>query len=157
MAKAAHVTDRTIRQAKVAEKAGLGDAVRDGMFSVKRAAEIAKLPEGERAAAMDAPRPKPPSKIELRLAELEEENADLRERLAEMAADLKSTVEENESLVKAFEADDKLSEQVAENRKLRELNRVLEERIRGLQNERNVAIRAAKAARSAAERATRVH
>lgn len=47
MAEEAEVTTRTIRQAKAAHEAGLGDAVRDGMLSVKEAAQVAtgKTPE----------------------------------------------------------------------------------------------------------------
>jgi len=45
MAQAAQVSERTIRQAKAAQKAGLGDAVKDGKVSGRQAAEIAKLPE----------------------------------------------------------------------------------------------------------------
>lgn len=41
MAKEADVSERTIRQAKVAHGAGLADVVREGRISVKRAAEIA--------------------------------------------------------------------------------------------------------------------
>lgn len=64
MAKNAGVGVRTIEQAKVAVAAGLTDAVRDGKVSAKRAAEIAKLPEPERAAAIDAPKPPKPEKVE---------------------------------------------------------------------------------------------
>ena len=42
MAKTVGVTDRTIRQAKVAHSAGLGEAVRDGMLSAKDAAALAR-------------------------------------------------------------------------------------------------------------------
>lgn len=42
MAKEAEVSPRTIAQAKVAQEAGLGDAVRDGMLSAKEAEQIAK-------------------------------------------------------------------------------------------------------------------
>lgn len=55
MAKAADVSERTIQQAKKAQEAGLGDAVRDGKVTAKQASEIAKLPELERAAAIEAP------------------------------------------------------------------------------------------------------
>ena len=51
MAKQAGTSVRTIVQAKEAAKAGLSDAVRDGKVSVKRAAEIAKLPEEARQEA----------------------------------------------------------------------------------------------------------
>lgn len=55
IAAAAGVSERTVEQAKAAERAGLGDAVRQGKVSAKRAAEIAKLPEPERQAAVNEP------------------------------------------------------------------------------------------------------
>jgi phage anti-repressor protein len=55
MAETAGVSDRTIRQAKRAHEAGLGEAVRDGKVTAKEAASIAKLPEPERHAALEAP------------------------------------------------------------------------------------------------------
>ena len=45
LAKQAEVSTRTIEHAKAAQLAGLGDEVRDGKVSAKRAAEIAKLPK----------------------------------------------------------------------------------------------------------------
>lgn len=94
MAKAAQVSERTIRHAKAAEKAGLGDAVRDGKVSAEKAAEIAKAApkvQAEAKAAIErGEAPKLPAKpATLTEAEkLEIENQELRERLAEMARDL---------------------------------------------------------------------
>lgn len=53
LAREADVSERTIRQAKVAESAGLGGAVREGKVSAKRAAEIVKADPavGEKIAA----------------------------------------------------------------------------------------------------------
>jgi hypothetical protein len=60
MAKEADVSRRTIQHAKTAHKAGLGDAVRDGRMTAKTAAMIARLPEGEREAAiLNPPKPRP--------------------------------------------------------------------------------------------------
>jgi len=56
MARMANVSIKSIQQAKIAYECGLLEPVRDGLVSVKRAAEIARLPEGEREAAMSAPR-----------------------------------------------------------------------------------------------------
>lgn len=56
MAKAADVSEKTIKQAKRAHEAGLGEAVRDGKVTAERAAELAKLPEDARQAALDAPK-----------------------------------------------------------------------------------------------------
>lgn len=73
-----------------------------------------------------------------------DETQELRAHLEEMAALAKTLQEENESMGKVIDADDRLAVLAAENRQLRELNRVLNERIHGLQNECNEAKRAAK-------------
>jgi len=48
MAKAAQTSDRTIRDAKAAVRAGLGEAVRDGQMSAKAAVAVAKGEEPKR-------------------------------------------------------------------------------------------------------------
>jgi hypothetical protein len=48
------------------------------------------------------------------------------------------------SMVKAFESDDKIAEALAEAKKYREMNRILEERVRGLQNQLNETMRSVK-------------
>lgn len=85
MAKTADVGTRTIEQAKVAHRAGLTEAVKEGKVSVKRAAEIAKLPEPERHAAIDTPAPKvaPPKP-----RNLERENEELRAQIEELQQNL---------------------------------------------------------------------
>lgn len=47
LAAKAEVGERTIRQAKVAEKAGLGDAVRDGQLSAEQASQLSKGKPGK--------------------------------------------------------------------------------------------------------------
>jgi hypothetical protein len=58
MASMAECSVRTLQQAKAAEAAGLGDALRDGLMTAERGAEIAaevdKLPEPEKVAAVAA-------------------------------------------------------------------------------------------------------
>ena len=91
--------------------------------------------------------PLPPTKIEIstgELAELRAENERLKEWGSENAATAKEMLAENESLSAIFDQDDKLAASIAECKKLREMNRILEERMRGLMNEKNEAIRAAK-------------
>jgi ElaB/YqjD/DUF883 family membrane-anchored ribosome-binding protein len=73
-----------------------------------------------------------------------EEIQELRSRIEELTDTAKELLEENASIGAVFDADDKLAELHAENKKLRELNRVLNERIHGLQGEANEAKRAAK-------------
>lgn len=55
LAEKAEVSERTIKDAKTAERAGLGDAVREGLVSADRAAEIAKLPKARREKALSEP------------------------------------------------------------------------------------------------------
>jgi len=62
-------------------------------------------------------------------------------------------VKEIESVTKILESNDQLAIAVAEAKKFRELNRVLNERITGLQNEKNEAIRSVKHWKNRAEKA----
>jgi hypothetical protein len=89
LAAIAEVSPRTVEQVKTAQKAGLGDAVRDGIVSAKRAAEIAKLPKKDRAKALTAPPPKEQGPDEV---------AELRAKLAEAADEIErlSSVEQGE-------------------------------------------------------------
>ena len=91
LADAADVSDRTIRDAKRAHEAGLGDAVRDGVVTAKQAAQIAKLPEEQRAAALEAPpkpepkpapKPEPKSEAQVDSAEVDR----LKARISELEA-----------------------------------------------------------------------
>lgn len=142
MAQEAGVSMKTIQQAKKAHAAGLGDAVKAGKVSVKRAAEIADLPEDEREAAIEAPAPKkakPEVKtsdagaLKLKVEELEEE---LRE-----AYTFSEALEESE---KILTADDKTAQAWAEVKRLKEENRVLRERVNGLMSEKNEMTKEAK-------------
>lgn len=79
----------------------------------------------------------------------------LREKLVELTENLKETLADNESMARVFEADDKVKAALAEAKRYRELNRILEERIAGLMNEKNAAIRSAKSWQRKAEAAER--
>lgn len=79
----------------------------------------------------------------------------LREQIAELTTNLKETLADNESMARVFEADDKVKAALAEAKRYRELNRILEERIAGLMNEKNAAIRSAKSWQRKAEAAER--
>jgi hypothetical protein len=119
MAKVANVGERTIRQAKAAERAGLGGAVRDGTISAKQAATVAAMPDEQRAAVVKsgaaqmqeviaaakkqvqgaAPKPAAPSPLELVTAERDE----LREQLSDVA----TAARELEAEVEAYRASER--------------------------------------------------
>lgn len=73
----------------------------------------------------------------------------------ELAAQAREEEDERAALQKLIESDDKLSTLDTENKRLRAMNRVLEERVRGLMNEKNEAIRMAKSWQRKFEKAER--
>jgi ParB-like chromosome segregation protein Spo0J len=87
MAKLADVSTRTIEHAKAAERAGLGEAVRDGMMSARTAAQVAA------GGPEKAPEPPKQTKEEALLSQLGEmrealnEAADEVQRLAALAGE----------------------------------------------------------------------
>lgn len=83
MAETAEVSDRTIRHAKVAHEAGLGDRVLSGEVSAKRAAEVAHLPPKKRERALQQPKPKEPSPEEATIKALQAQIEELKESLGD--------------------------------------------------------------------------
>lgn len=176
MAVEANVDERTIQRAKRAYEAGLGDAVRDGLLSANKAAEIAKanpelakkvahgevsLPKAVEQVGAKKPRGKKTSApksstsaspvcsaeveaLRTELKELQERYDDQKERFAEIATQLEEAVAEAASLSAVVDSNEPAKTALAEAKKFREINRILEERIRGLMNEKNEAIRSAK-------------
>jgi hypothetical protein len=69
------------------------------------------------------------------LIELRAKVEALEEWGAANAKTAKELLEENASMQKVFDADDKVKAAMAEAKRYREMNRILEERIRGMQNE----------------------
>lgn len=123
LAKAAGTTVRTITDAKAAHKAGLGEAVKEGAITAEEAARIAR---GTPPKAAPAPADDGPTADELAAAE-------------------RADAEEREALRKLLEADDKLAALAADNKQLRALNRVLQERNDGLMNEKAELVKRIKA------------
>lgn len=124
LASIAKVSTKTIQQAKVAQKAGLTEAVKDGAITVKEAAQIASgksLVKSHAAPEDDGP------------------DAD------ELAANAMAAAEDAKHLAGLLDADDKLAFAVAEVKRLNALNANLQLRVNGLMNEKNEAVRAAKA------------
>jgi len=89
-------------------------------------------------------RPEPEDKLRARIAELESEVADLREHNETLKQQAVEVLADNESMARVFESDEKLVTALAEAKRYREMNRLLEERVRGMQGEMNAAIRSAK-------------
>jgi hypothetical protein len=159
-----NVSRRSVQAAKKFIEDGvpeLKEAVEQGKVSVAAAAEVAELPKKKqkRVVAEDRvqevaaerraerkPKAEPAPKAEKpdELDALKAENEQLREKLAEMASHLEPLLDEAKLLEKIEGESDKLAAACAEVKRLVALVRVLEERNRGFQNEKNDAIRAAK-------------
>lgn len=140
MAEAAKVSPRLIEYAKQAHRAGLGDAVRDGVLSAKQAAGVAKLPEEERERAIqEPPKPEKPAVTQIPTAELEA----MRRRIAELEEQLQAANEDNASMVRIFEANDQIAAATKEAHGLRGQTRILQGRINQLLQEKNDAARRA--------------
>ncbi len=136
MAEEASTSERTIQQAKRAHEAGLGEAVRDGKVTAKEASQIAKLPEPERQAALEAP-PAPKAKPEAPadLEALKAENAELRDQLAELAENMTGLQEELEAARRILDAEDLLAQFKAEVARVNAMNATLKSRNFGLMDE----------------------
>jgi hypothetical protein len=110
MAAIAGVGSRTMEQAKTVESKAapkVKEAVKSGEISVKRGAEIAKLPAKEQAKAIKAPKP-----------EVEDIHY-VGPSQEEIDAAVEDTKQDMETLHKLLESDDKLATLNAENEKLR--------------------------------------
>jgi hypothetical protein len=131
---ASGASDKTQRNADKVAKANpeLAIAVGHGEISLPKAVEQIN---GKRpgSTSKNAPPEQDDNEIE-----------GLREANAEQGAAIKELLAENESLALISESDDKLRAALDELKKCREINRILEERVRGLQNECNEAKKAAK-------------
>jgi len=149
LAEIAGVGVRTIERVKAVIRNGASEvhaAVQSGDVSVKRAAEIAKRPKADQAQALkEACAPK--DKVSARDDEPQQERAidsDDAPQVADLAHELSEAVADNESMSRVLEANDQVAAALAEAKRFREENRVLNERIHGLQNELNAAKRQAK-------------
>lgn len=158
----AGVSRRTMAHAaKVVKEAApeVTQAVKDGALPVAQAASIAALPKDEQPEAIKAPPEKPARKPRQApadpsaLAELQAQLDAANEALTELTQNLKMTVDDNNAMAAVFEADDKLAEALAQNKKLRAEVAGLRERVNGLMNERNEAVRLTRHWKGRAERA----
>lgn len=134
--KLASVSDDQFEQAVSAAKEVAGEVTTAAMLRI------------EKQNRPMAPSPKPAPILETENDETEE--YDEESIRAEMdsefdpVAELETTHKEIDRLTKVIESDDQLAAAMAENKRLTELCRVLEERMRGLQSSENAAKQAAK-------------
>ncbi len=120
LAKEAGVSERTIVDAKAAIDAGMGEALREGTVSANKAAQVARA----RNKPARTPRPMPTDKRDARIAELEKENADLKEQLEDARGNL-HTLAIDAEVAAAIEKDETalaLKKQIAEVARLTRLN-----------------------------------
>ena len=130
------VSPRTIQQAKVAVAAGLGDAVRDGLMTVKEAVHVAKGTAPKPAKKEVAPEPEP-------------ENPHAAEEA--LQGDIEAAQFKAEFAI--FYADDENKHMVDQIRQLTAEVVTLRSRVTGLMNELVVARQSAKSWKAKAEKA----
>ena len=188
LANIAGVGTRTMEHAKAIVKHAapeVKDAVKEGRVSVEKAADIARLPKDEQVVALidpqsapavalkaenrqepdAAPAPAPTKKAKAasddtaaRIAELEAEVAELREKNAALSSMIEEINGDLESAQKVIDADPgptRLKAALEEAKRHRDYTRTLEDRINGLQNEKNMAIQQAKSFKTQVERLER--
>ena len=164
MADAAGASVRTMKQAgKVKREAvpGIKDAVKSGAVSLKDAHAVADLPKDEQV-ALAAAGPKaikeaaraampprqataPQSQPGADAAPPADVGEDSSDEERDTLADYQRLVDDNQMMGRVFEADDRLAAAMAEVARLTEQNRVLQTRINGLINEKDAAVKSAKA------------
>lgn len=122
----------------------------------------AKDPEiidGEFEEVKPAEKPKPKSEtvkegfVQIEASKMEE----IEDNLHELASLNRSISKDNDSLVKVFEADDKIDAAMKEIKRLNSLNTSLEGRLNGFMNERNALIKEVKYWRAKAEKLEKAH
>lgn len=101
------------------------EQVRKGHETIAKAIAAVKGAKPVKISASKIPDPDP----------VAHESADLRDHIDEMTQSMQQLMDENKSMLAVFQADDKLAAALVEIKRLTEVNRILEERLRGLMNE----------------------
>ena len=158
LAQIAGVHPNTITQAKAVQKRAapeVVDAVKRGDVGLPKAAAIAKLPQDQQAAALAAPAPKASPTAEAVEPSACEETppADTGPDAEELAALAMAEAADREVLAKLLDSDDKLATAHAEITRLNHLNGQLQQRLNGLMNEKNEAVKQCKALQRQLDRA----
>lgn len=134
----AHINTQKMADKVAKASPELAMQVAHGEKSLPQAVEelTGKRPGAKPAAAVEddvMPAPVPAGMVQIE-----------QDRLDELRANLQEALDDNNSLGRVFESNDPLAAALEEARRYREMNRVLESRIAGLMNEKNMAIRSAK-------------
>jgi ParB-like chromosome segregation protein Spo0J len=145
LAAVAGVHPNTITQAKAVQTHAVlevVEAVKRGAVGLRKASAIAKLPIDQQVAALSQPMPKAP-----RASEPVHEGdgpTDDGPSPEELAADLAAEHADRLAFQKLLEADDKLATANLEITRLNRVNAGLQERLNGLMNEKNEAVKQCK-------------
>lgn len=151
------ITDATPEQLERVKQIEAKRLVAEEQAKADRAAKAAEL-EAKKAEEqiIEQVQTKEPEIIEGEFVEVIEPEETLEQVLTEaneiLQADNQELVKEIDSVTKILESNDQVAAALAEAKKYRELNRVLNERITGLQNERNELIKSVKYWKNRAEK-----
>jgi ParB-like chromosome segregation protein Spo0J len=142
------VSPRTIEQAKTVQTKAMpevAEAVKRGEIGLKKASAIAKLPVDQQVAALNQAMPNAPKAAQ----PLHESDApsDDGPSPEELAADLAAEHADRLAFQKLLDADDKLATANLEITRLNRVNAGLQERLNGLMNEKNEAVKQCKVLR----------
>lgn len=156
LAQIAGVHPNTITQAKAVQKRAtleVIEAVKRGDVGLPKAAVIAKLPPDQQAAALINPAPKAPAEASEPGASEELQPDDSGPDAEELAALAAAEAADREAMAKLLESDDALATAHAEITRLNHLNAQLQQRLNGLMNEKNEAVKQCKALQRQLDRA----
>lgn len=156
LAQIAGVHPNTITQAKAVQKRAtleVIEAVKRGDVGLPKAAAIAKLPPDQQAAALTNPAPKAPAEAIEPGASEELQPDDSGPDAEELAALAAAEAADREAMAKLLESDDALATAHAEITRLNHLNAQLQQRLNGLMNEKNEAVKQCKALQRQLDRA----
>lgn len=158
LAQIAGVHPNTITQAKAVQKRAapeVVDAVKRGDVGLPKAAAISKLPQDQQAAALAAPTHKASPTVEAVGPSASEETppADTGPDAEELAVLAMAEAADREVLAKLLDSDEKLATAHAEITRLNHLNAQLQQRLNGLMNEKNEAVKQCKALQRQLDRA----
>ncbi|MBV5295403.1 MAG: hypothetical protein JZU58_23955 [Curvibacter lanceolatus] len=156
LAQIAGVHPNTITQAKAVQKRATPEvieAVKRGDVGLPKAAAIAKLPQGQQAAALTNPAPKAQAEAIEPGASEELQPDDSGPDAEELAALAAAEAADREAMAKLLESDDALATAHAEITRLNHLNAQLQQRLNGLMNEKNEAVKQCKALQRQLDRA----